>query len=220
MTAMPLYPHFYASLKSQHLMLPGEIDGRLIVQGHQLDTIVHVPPTPPQSALPCLSNLASWKVLAHAQYLRDRNPDEDEIDKAFCHTIMGGLLARKIQGIEYELEDVQSFLTLIEKSERLIGTLVDLYTNGKSGKSIQIMTNLTNICNKRKLAILATGRMGLVPENGQVGDKLFLLKGGDASFVLREDGKGSWKLRGHCHVHGVMFGEAFEEGRCRDMVLV
>jgi hypothetical protein len=38
----------------------------------------------------------------------------------FCHTIMGGLLTRKMQGIEYELEDVQSFLTLVEKSERLI----------------------------------------------------------------------------------------------------
>jgi hypothetical protein len=38
MATIPLYTHSHASLKSAHLMLPGEIDGRLIVQGHQLDT--------------------------------------------------------------------------------------------------------------------------------------------------------------------------------------
>ena len=87
-------------------------------------------------------------------------------------------------------------------------------------REIQIVTNLTNICKKRKFTILATGRMGLVPENGQVGDKLFLLKGGDVPFVLREDGEGRWRLGDHCYVHRVMFGEAFEEGKCREIVLV
>ena len=38
--------------------------------------------------------------------------------------------------------------------------------------------------------------------------------------ILTADGIGKWKLVGVAYIHGVMYGEAFEEDKCETMHLI
>ena len=61
----------------------------------------------------------------------------------------------------------------------------------------------------------AAGYIGMVPITAQTGDRIGLFKGGKVPLILRQVGDGSsWQLIGECYIHGVMQGEAFEEGNC------
>ena len=42
---------------------------------------------------------------------------------------------------------------------------------------------------------------------------------GDVPFVVRAKVQGKWVLVGHCYLHGIMQGEAFDKGQCENMVL-
>ena len=65
------------------------------------------------------------------------------------------------------------------------------------------------------------GYMGLVSGDVQTGDEIWLLKGSKVPIVLRACSNGKdWRLVGDAYVHGVMHGEAFEEKKCRRIVLV
>jgi hypothetical protein len=65
------------------------------------------------------------------------------------------------------------------------------------------------------------GYMGLVSGDVQAGDEIWLLEGCRVPVVLRACGNGEdWKVVGDAYVHGVMYGEAFEEKKCRQIALV
>lgn len=63
------------------------------------------------------------------------------------------------------------------------------------------------------------GYIGLVPASSRAGDRIAILKGGAVPFVLREAANGCWTLVGEGYVHGIMHGEAFDEGQCTPMIL-
>ncbi|EPE31525.1 hypothetical protein GLAREA_12281 [Glarea lozoyensis ATCC 20868] len=75
---------------------------------------------------------------------------------------------------------------------------------------------------ERRFAVLAGAMMGLVPWGSELGDVVIVPWGSQVPFVVREvpgdwvdaDGKviKRWRLVGECYVHGIMDGEAFEEG--------
>ena len=64
------------------------------------------------------------------------------------------------------------------------------------------------------------GWLGLAPAACRVGDVAALFRGGKVPLVLRADGAGKWKPVGAAYVHGVMYGEAFEEDKCETMHLI
>ena len=74
-------------------------------------------------------------------------------------------------------------------------------------------------CVKRRLARTVNGYLGLVPRETRAGDIIALLPGGRLPFVLRSRG-GPWELIGPCYIHGVMYGEAFDESQCGEVRLI
>jgi len=73
----------------------------------------------------------------------------------------------------------------------------------------------------RTFAKTEGGYMGLVSGDVQAGDEIWLLKGCKVPVVLRACGGGEERrVVGDAYVHGVMYGEAFEEEKCQRIVLV
>ncbi|KAH6701962.1 hypothetical protein BKA61DRAFT_619977 [Leptodontidium sp. MPI-SDFR-AT-0119] len=70
----------------------------------------------------------------------------------------------------------------------------------------------------RRMVRLNEGYIALVPGETQVGDQIFLLKGGSVPVVLRQKGD-NWEVIGEAYVHGVMRGELWDESRCKPMWL-
>jgi hypothetical protein len=63
--------------------------------------------------------------------------------------------------------------------------------------------------------------MGVASGNVEVGDQVWLLKGSKVPVVLRPAGQSnSWTLIGDAYVHGIMYGDNFEEGKCSQIALV
>ena len=71
----------------------------------------------------------------------------------------------------------------------------------------------------RRKAKTLDGYIGLVPAKTRIGDFVWLFKGGSVPFIVRED-KGTMRLVGEAYIHGIMKGEAFDEGKCQDMEIV
>lgn len=71
----------------------------------------------------------------------------------------------------------------------------------------------------RRMARISEGYIRLVPATTQPGDCLWLLEGGNAPFILREEGK-AMQLVGKAYINGIMTGEAFDKGKCQDMRIV
>ena len=73
---------------------------------------------------------------------------------------------------------------------------------------ILILSNTT----RRRLFITDSGYMGLTHRSNQVGDKVYVLLGGDMPFVIRPKGS-HFLFRGEAYVHGIMDGEALTKAR-------
>ena len=62
--------------------------------------------------------------------------------------------------------------------------------------------------NGRSLFTTEEGHIGLVPGAAKPGDRVCVLLGSDAPFLLHPTGDKQYQLVGHCYTHGVMSGEA------------
>ena len=71
----------------------------------------------------------------------------------------------------------------------------------------------------RRMIRTQDGYLALVPGDTEVGDRVFLLKGGRVPVVLRRREEGRWEVVGEAYVHGVMKGEAWDEGTSGEMWL-
>ena len=65
----------------------------------------------------------------------------------------------------------------------------------------------------RFLATTNDGRLGWVPAGAQIGDRLCLLQGCPASFIVRETGDDHYEIVGDTYIKGVMRGEAWPKIR-------
>lgn len=71
----------------------------------------------------------------------------------------------------------------------------------------------------RRMARISEGYIGLVPARTQPGECVWLLKGGNVPFVVRDE-NGTKRLVGEAYIHGIMKGEAFDERKCEDIEIV
>lgn len=62
----------------------------------------------------------------------------------------------------------------------------------------------------RRFAYTASGLMGLVPEETELGDSVFALRGGQVLYVLRYVQNNQYRLIGEAYFHGMMDGEALK----------
>ena len=68
----------------------------------------------------------------------------------------------------------------------------------------------------RRMARTSKGYIGLVPVLAKPGDCVWLFKGGNVPFIVRED-NGTMRLVGEAYIHGIMKGEAFDESKCENV---
>ena len=60
----------------------------------------------------------------------------------------------------------------------------------------------------------SSGHMGMGPQDIACGDEIVILLGARAPFVLRRVNDFDCCLIGECYIHGIMYGEAFDEASC------
>ncbi|KAF3005174.1 hypothetical protein E8E13_010644 [Curvularia kusanoi] len=84
----------------------------------------------------------------------------------------------------------------------------------------------------RFYATTRTGYLGIVPNDARIGDCIVLMPGGKVPYVLRpvEDSDstehsglvegGRYEFIGDCYIHGIMNGEAWDESKLQDIILV
>lgn len=65
-----------------------------------------------------------------------------------------------------------------------------------------------HFCNGRSLFTTEEGHIGLAPIAAKPGDRICVLLGSDAPFLLRPTGNEQYQLVGPCYTHGIMSGEA------------
>jgi len=74
---------------------------------------------------------------------------------------------------------------------------------------------------RRRLCWTKAAYLGLVPPDAKTDDEIWLLKGCRVPVVLRRVGDGEDReLVGDSYIHGVMYGEAFEEEKCEKVTIV
>jgi hypothetical protein len=74
----------------------------------------------------------------------------------------------------------------------------------------------------RKMVLLSKGCIGLVPDSTRETDVIFLFKGAKCPYVVREIPKSNqeYQLIGECYVHGMMQGEAWDETKVGQVLLI
>lgn len=101
------------------------------------------------------------------------------------------------------------------KLDLLVTICATYYLNGRQ----RIFASMAATMFQRRLARTAKGYLELVPTEAEAGDTVAILKGGKLPLVLRAR-KGQWELIGESYVHGVMYGETFDEARCEAIQLI
>jgi hypothetical protein len=71
----------------------------------------------------------------------------------------------------------------------------------------------------RRLAKTEKGYLALVAAGATVGDVVMLVRGCVVPVVLRRKGNGTWRLVGDAYVHGVMFGEGWDDKAVVEMII-
>ena len=86
----------------------------------------------------------------------------------------------------------------------------------------------------RNFVTTSTGFMGLAPKAAVEGDHIVLMPGGKVPYVLRPNGRPTvrdfdndgantddcYEFIGDCYMHGIMFGEAWDESKLQPITLV
>jgi hypothetical protein len=78
---------------------------------------------------------------------------------------------------------------------------------GASCPPTHVDTSIAWVWYPRVFICTDDGRFGLANPGAQVGDEVWILKGGRTPFLLRRHRDGNYQLVGEAFVHGIMFGE-------------
>ncbi|KXT16508.1 hypothetical protein AC579_1338 [Pseudocercospora musae] len=163
----------------------------------------------------------------------------NEIKECFARTLWADLnLSSCVQDCEQWLSKLEGFGKIINRlpslelqdvdSEEELTTLM-LALMPVIGKfDLEEMSRLKDVVcvhvfSRRLARLEGEGlELGLVPEEAEVGDQVVLMEGGSTPFVLRpdENGDGKGRLIGECFVNGAMYGETWDAGRCKEIVVV
>jgi len=120
---------------------------------------------------------------------------------------------------------IRGVARLTEKLEAVM-PVYGVYNLGKQPKgpraTSELVVDARTRSLHRRMVRTERGYIGLGPRGAREGDRVFLVKGCRTPLVLRPRGEveEEWELVGDCYVHGIMRGEAFEEGRCQAFVVV
>ena len=100
------------------------------------------------------------------------------------------------------------FLCFLAKMQRSIDKLPEIYQSIVRELS-KVFTRHLKPIEPQPWCLTAAGRVGRVPKKTQLGDKVAIMAGGRAPYVVRPQGQ-CYALVGPCYVQGLMNGEAFQ----------
>ena len=210
---------FSASRDTKHISQFPELPGHVTVRGMQVDDIVHLGRGFRKTRNP-LFNFLRWKAFAQ-RHLRSPNSTKRYFYKAFCLTLLGGNGIHTPKATRKDVRLVKEFLEYLKqwKSADNFGKSRDNYERPDDEHIGITMMQLRKSCKDRQLAITAKGRIGLVPRGARVGDGIVLMMGADLPYAVRTNGQQAWNLVGHCYIHGIMEGTAFDLKKCENILL-
>ena len=79
------------------------------------------------------------------------------------------------------------------------------------GSAMLFQASVETLAWHRKFFVTKNGRIGLGPHGMHAGEKVVIFSGGKVPFIVRKDPTG-YKLCGEAYVHGLMHGEAIQDG--------
>ncbi|KAM0253630.1 hypothetical protein ACHAQJ_007205 [Trichoderma viride] len=174
--------------------------------------------------------LVKWETLAmsnkYSQY-----PTGEDAETVFAITMCTGT----IESPEIALQRFQKWRKTL-RGPRKMAFLKNLGISGGIYKTMvaaagigtgismvddRVYATATETTLYRRLARTEKGYLAVVPSQTIVGDHVALYKGGKMPFVVRlarEHGKR--ELVGPCYVHGIMYGEAWDDMLCKDAAII
>jgi hypothetical protein len=75
----------------------------------------------------------------------------------------------------------------------------------------QLVKNILNAGSYRRLFISSKKYVGLIPFSAQIGDVISFIPGSEIPFLLRRTQNGYYLFVGETYVHGLMYGELFQD---------
>jgi hypothetical protein len=122
-------------------------------------------------------------------------------------------VARHALGLPIHFRPARNFLFRAIWSDWIPSLGEEDYISVNSLLSLFVKT-AARINARRVIALTARGYVGYVPPGTQVGDWICLVSGCPAPFVMRDrdDGEGPLRYVGQSYIHGIMHGEAIENG--------
>lgn len=196
----------------------GEVSARTML----VDEILEVQP----------SENATWKQVTEigrnfAKKIEGMDHPYDSTFEAFWQTLCGGIAY--FPHILDLVEPVDSmYLPIYEKWQSWVDSGMPVLTERDI---VNFSLAFQMAFSGRLLAITKGGRMGLVPYGTVPGDIAAIMPGGKAPYVLSQEpeesskGESKAKLRGRyrflgeAYIHGIMFGEAWDENKLLKLVI-
>lgn len=125
---------------------------------------------------------------------------------AFCVTILGGIINEPgIGGPRLITVDDDDDAAAIQELKNVLSDMEQNSTwNPCNPLQITLLHTQDVALLDRIMFRTCSGRIGLGPCTMRFGDEIFLLRGGNAPFLLRPDANGTCRLMGHGYVHGIM----------------
>jgi hypothetical protein len=174
--------------------------------------------------------LVQWETLAmpkkHPKY-----PTGEDTETVFAMTMCTG----SIESPELALERFRKWRKTL-RGPRKVAFLKNLGINGGFYKTMvaaagigtgfnvaedRVYATATETTLWRRLARTKKGYLAVVPSQTVVGDHVALFKGGRMPlFVRRTEENGKREFIGPCYVHGIMYGEGWDETLCKDVGII
>ncbi|CAH0039573.1 unnamed protein product [Clonostachys rhizophaga] len=112
-------------------------------------------------------------------------------------------------------------------SEAYVAKIKDIMADWNSpgfGCNVELFASAAANGFRSQRFITSQGYIGQAPQSVEIGrdkgDKVVLIAGCHVPFILRPQAKGRYSVVGDCYLHGIMGGEAWDEGRAVAMEIV
>ncbi|KAH8123819.1 HET-domain-containing protein [Trichoderma asperelloides] len=173
--------------------------------------------------------LVKWEALATSKKY-SKYPTGEDTETVFAMTMCTG----SIDSPELALQRFQKWRKTL-RGPRKVTFLKNIGINGGfyktmvaavgigSGLSVvddRVYATATEATLWRRLARTKKGYLAVIPSQTIVGDHVALYKGGRMPFIVRQREANKRELIGPCYVHGIMYGESWDEALCNDVGII
>ncbi|UQC81799.1 uncharacterized protein CLUP02_07285 [Colletotrichum lupini] len=146
-------------------------------------------------------------------------PGNETVFSAFWQTLVAGKDATEMAKAPIAYEEIISLL--LDASTGLSPSLPGQTYSARQRKTFQdVRTSMMHAMRNRRLCFTAKGYLGLVSETSKVGDEIHILDGCHVPYLLRKVEGRRHRLVGECYVHGIMRGEAVQDGQSMDEIVL